>query len=626
MTTLPYGTWPSIISAADLAAASPRFDGAAYAAGAIWWAEGVPAEGGRTAIFRSDRSGPVLPAPFNARSRVHEYGGGAWTVADDGTLFFVEATDQRVYRLDVDAAVPVPLTPEDASERFGNLSWQHARVVAVRERHVGTLVPARDIVTIDPENAAAAHSVVSGSDFLAEPHFNPDFTRLAWLAWNHPHMQWDASELRVGEIIGGVVPEWRVLSQTAATGLAWRGQELIFSDDPTGRWNLYASSGGNTRVLDAADADTGGAMWGLGSRWFTVLADGRIVAVRTNGTSSLAVLNPDGTSTPFACPLTSDITIAASNGSRVLVFGASATQPAGLWELDIDAGTTRAVRGGDIPWDAAWLPVPRAITVAGQLGNVHAFDYPPTHPDITGPADEHPPYVVLVHGGPTGHVSGGVSGAVAYFTSRGIGVLDVNYGGSTGYGRAYRERLNGMWGVADIDDVISAAQGLAAAGSADAARMAIKGGSAGGLTVLGALERDDTFRAGISRYGVADLRSLASDTHDFESRYLDGLIGTLPQDEAIYLDRSPLTHADRIQVPVLLLQGEDDLVVPPSQSEAIRDALVANRVPHKYVLFPGEAHGFRRAETITEAAELELAFLGAAFGFTPAATAPLTLD
>lgn len=626
MRTLPYGTWPSIISAADLAASSPRFDGAAYAAGAIWWAEGVAGEGGRTAIFREGSATPLLPAPWNARSRVHEYGGGAWTVSEDGTLFFVEASDQRVYRLDSGATEPLALTPDDEAERFGNLSWQHGRIVAVRERHIGTLVPPRDIVTIDPLTPAPAHAVVAGSQFLAQPRFNADFTRLAWLAWNHPHMQWDASELRVGDVIGGVVPEWHVVSQTACTGVQWHGRELIFSDDPTGRWNLYRSVDGNTCVLDAADADTGGAMWGLGTAWFTVLDDGRIVAVQTNGTSAIAVLDADGTATAFETPLSADITVADASGSRVLMFGSSSTLPAGLWELDLDAGTTRAVCGGDSPWDAAWLPIPRELTVAGQHGDVHAFDYPPTHPDVEGPADELPPYVVLAHGGPTGHVSGAVSAAVAYFTSRGIGVLDVNYGGSTGYGRAYRERLNGVWGIADIDDVISAAQGLVAAGTADAARLAIKGGSAGGLTVLGALERDDTFRAGIDRYGVADLRSLAADTHDFESRYLDGLIGKLPQDEPIYLERSPLTHADRIQVPVLILQGEDDLVVPPSQSEAIRDALVANDVPHKYVLFPGEAHGFRRAETIMAAAELELGFLAAAFGFTPDGIAPLALD
>ena len=306
----------------------------------------------------------------------------------------------------------------------------------------------------------------------------------------------------------------------------------------------------------------------------------------------------------------------------MLVSGAG-TGGSGLWLVTAD-GVIDPVVVGAAP-DAEWMPVGRAVTFAGPHGDVHAFDYAPTNPGASGPAGELPPYVVFVHGGPTAHVGGVADAKTAFLTSRGIGVLDVNYGGSTGYGRAYRERLRGQWGIVDVDDVAAAASGLIDAGLADPARIAIEGGSAGGWTVLGALVRTDVFAAGISRYGVGDARALAADTHDFESRYLDGLIGPLPEAEELYLDRSPLGHSDRFRAPTLLLQGSEDAVVPPSQAEAIRDALAARGVPHAYVLYEGEGHGFRRAETMVDALEKELAFLGAVFGFDPPGIPPLSL-
>lgn len=631
--TLPYGSWPSVITAAHLATASPRFAGAAFVGDETWWGEGLPAEGGRTAVFRSGSAAPVLPAPWNARSRVHEYGGGAWAVDDAGVLCFVEASDQRVWRLDPGASEPVALTAAEAGVNHGGLVLRDGVLLAVRERHTDAPVPTRDIVRIPldgsgADDAAAVRSLVAGSDFVAQPRLSPDGERLAWIAWDHPSMPWDDAELRVADVTSAPITSWRALSRTDATQAEWMPDgALVFSDDPTGRWNLYRADGDAVSPLAPADADSGGALWSLGTRWFLPLDDGRIVAVRTNGTDELVVISADGSVTGLDLPLTSSLEIADARGSHVLLFGGSATHTDGLWSLDVDdARSLVAVRGGGTPWPAAWLPVSREVSVAGPHGEIHAFDYPPTNPDVSAPADERPPYVVMAHGGPTGHVSGGVSASIAYLTSRGIGVLDVNYGGSTGYGRAYRERLRDSWGVADVDDVIAAARAFSASGSADAARLAVRGGSAGGLTVLGSLVRGGTFAAGISRYGVADLRSLASDTHDFEARYLDGLIGHLPEDEAVYVDRSPLTHATRIDVPVLILQGDEDPVVPPSQSEAVRDALAANGVAHKYVLFAGESHGFRKKETIIAFAETELAFLAAAFGFTPVGVEPLVLD
>jgi dipeptidyl aminopeptidase/acylaminoacyl peptidase len=378
-----------------------------------------------------------------------------------------------------------------------------------------------------------------------------------------------------------------------------------------------------------AEADTGGPLWVLGTRWFAPLADGRILAVRTHGADELVSIDPGGVATTIDMPARSRVQIEDVSGSRALVSGA-APGMSGIWLVEED-GTAELVCGGGFDGGDAWLPPARAVTYPGPHGPVHAFDFPPTNPEVRQPGHDEPgaelpPYLVWVHGGPTAHVGGVADSRVAYFTSRGIGVLDVNYGGSTGYGRPYRERLRGQWGVVDVDDVAAAAQGLVAEGRADPDRLAIEGGSAGGWTVLAALVGTDVFRAGVSRYGVGDARALAADTHDFEARYLDGLIGPLPEAEELYLERSPLGRAERFRVPLLLLQGDEDAVVPPAQSEAIRDALAERGVPHAYVLYEGEGHGFRRSETLVHALETELAFLGQVFGFETPGVAALVLD
>ncbi len=616
---LPYGSWPSPFTASAIATDSPRIEGARFVGEEVWWGESVPAEGGRIAVRRSGApEEAVLPAPWNARSRVHEYGGGSWTADADGILYFVENADQRIYRL-VPGGAPEPLTEE--GPRHGGLTLQRGRLLAIRETHDGDDIR-RAIVEIPVDGRTASDGgvrvLVSGSSgFLAHPALSPDGEHLAWIAWDHPCMPWEKASLRVART-DDAVNAFRSHPTTAALQPEWvSDDELLFADDPTGRWNLYRLrlDGSEPAPVAPADADTGGGLWVLGNRWYRPLEDGRIVAVRTHGTDELVVISPDGGVRTLDLPLSAGLSIDDARGSRVLVSGAGATRPAGLWLIDID-GDAQLLRGG-IAAAPEWMPPARQITVEGPHGPVHAFDYPPTNPEVDAPEGEKPPYLVLVHGGPTAHVSGQASAAIAYFTSRGIGVLDVNYGGSSGYGRAYRERLAGRWGVVDVDDVLAAASGLAEAGLADPERLAIRGGSAGGWTVLSCLVRGGVFGAGISRYGVSDLRALAADTHDFEKHYLDGLVGPLPEAEEVYIERSPLTHADRIDVPVLLLQGTEDAVVPPSQSESIRDALAARGVPHEYVLFEGEGHGFRRAETIVKALETELAFLGRTFGFTP---------
>jgi dipeptidyl aminopeptidase/acylaminoacyl peptidase len=634
---LPYGSWPSPLTAAWASASSLRLDGASFVGDEIWWGESLPDEAGRVAVMRRRGDGTVqvvLPAPWNARSRVHEYGGGAWTVSDDGELFFVDKSDQRIRSLRP-GGDPRPLTPEETGTHYGGLRWQRGVLLAVRERERPGGTPERHIVRIERADSAevpdasSVTELAGGSDFVAQPALSPDGSRLAWVAWDHPDMPWDRTRIRVADLDAARGIRDVAGGATAALQPEWTDDgALFFADEPTGRWNVYRvdpATDAPPTAVSPADADTGGGLWVLGTRWYAPLDDGRLVAVRTHGSDQLVIVDRDGGAIPLPFPATARVQIEDVRGSRALVSGAM-PGGAGLWLVDLDTGETSAVRGGAPDVDASWIPHARQLTTEGPHGLVHAFAYPPTNPDVTAPADELPPYLVWVHGGPTSHVGGAADSKVAYFTSRGIGVLDVNYGGSTGYGRSYRERLKGQWGVVDVDDVAAAARGLADEGLADPSRLAIEGGSAGGWTVLAALVGTDVFGAGVSRYGVGDARALAAETHDFEARYLDGLIGPLPEAEPVYIERSPLSRPERFRVPLLLLQGDEDAVVPPAQAEAIRDALVAHGVPHAYVLYAGEGHGFRRTETIVNALESELAFLGRVFSFDTPGVAPLALD
>lgn len=625
--TLPYGSWPSPITPESVAQASPRVDGARLVGDEVWWGESVPHEAGRVTVKRRRVDGAVetvLPAPANARSAVHEYGGGAWTASDDGELYYVEKTDQRVYALRPGDAAR-PLTPADEAVRHGGLRWEHGVLLAVRETHGSSRVPQRAIVRIPLDGSSDV--LAEGSDFLAQPALSPSGRHLAWVAWNHPDMPWDATSIEVKNLATGEVRQIAGGPRRAPLQPVWiADDELLYADDPDGRWNLFRRPlEGDAQALAPADADTGGGLWVLGTRWFGVASDGRVVAVRTDGADEIVEIAPSGVR-PVDVPVVAGAAIDDVRGARVLVSGSDAGGRSGLWLVDLDTGAVDLVTGGAGSWGDEWMPTARALETEGPHGTVHAFAYAPTHPDVVAPAGERPPYVVLVHGGPTSHVGPAPSAKTAFFTSRGIGVLAVNYGGSTGYGRDYRDRLKGQWGVVDVDDVAAAASALADAGLADAERIAIAGGSAGGWTVLAAVTRTDVFSAGISRYGVGDARALAEDTHDFEARYLDGLIGPLPEAEAVYIERSPLGRPEHFRVPLLILQGSEDRVVPPSQAEAIRDALAAHHVPHAYVLYEGEGHGFRRSETVIDSLERELGFLGAVFGFETPGIPALQLD
>jgi dipeptidyl aminopeptidase/acylaminoacyl peptidase len=606
----------------------------------VWWTEARPADGGRVVVVRRDAAGTVsdvLPEGWSARTRVHEYGGTAWLPLPDGGLVFANWTDQRVYRLDAGSGTPVPLTPEPAEPaalRYadpvpgpgGDEVWW------VREAHLDGAIQ-RALVAVPLSGAAASdpaavREITAGSDFLASARPSPDGRRVAWIAWDHPRMPWDGTELRIGELgPDGTVGRTATLlggeSESVLQPEWLDADTLAVISDRSGWWNLYRLAVDGDREpapLCARPEEFGQPLWTLGQQTYALLTDGRLAVQHGTDTITLGVLDPaTGELTDLALPYTSFGTSMAVAGGTLLTTAAGAVEPTVVIAVDLAAGTASVLRESlaDRP-DPAYLPSPRSITVPGPgERDVHAHVYPPTSPDAVAPDGELPPYVVFVHGGPTAHSPATLSLEKAYFTSRGIGVVDVNYGGSTGYGRAYRERLRRQWGVVDVEDCVAVVQALVRDGLADGARLAIRGGSAGGWTTLAALTGTDTFAAGTSYYGVAELIAFAADTHDFESRYIDGLVGTLPEDRDVYVERAPLSHVDQLSCPVLMLQGLEDKVVPPSQAELFVDALRRKGIRHAYLAFEGEQHGFRRQETVITALEAELSFYGQVFGFDP---------
>jgi dipeptidyl aminopeptidase/acylaminoacyl peptidase len=640
--TARYGAWPSPIGASDVAVAGIRLSGPTTvhtdSGDEVWWAEARPTEGGRTVIVRRDAAGAVsdvLPAGWNARTRVHEYGGTAWLPLPGGGLAFADWSDQRVYRLDPGSTTPTPLSPEPAEAaglRYADpvLAPGGEEIWWVREAHdQGTI--RRHVVAVPVSGAAAAdpaavREIAGGSDFLAFPRPAPDGRRLAWIAWDHPRMPWDGTELRVGELgpDGTVTSVATVLGGPDESVLQpeWADADTLYAvSDRSGWWNLYRlpAGGGEPEPLCPRAEEFGHPLWQLGMTTYAVLADGRLVVRHGTDTLALGVLDPaTGELTDLDLPYTLFGSVDV-DGDTVLTTAASPVEPPEVVAVDLPTAAVTVLRRSMAePPDPAYLPQPRSIVVAGPgERDVHAHVYPPSSPDAVAPDGELPPYVVFVHGGPTSHSPAILDLEKAYFTSRGIGVIDVNYGGSTGYGRAYRERLRREWGIVDVEDCVAAVQALVRDGLADGERLGIRGGSAGGWTTLAALTTTDAFAAGVSYYGVAELIAFTADTHDFESRYIDGLVGTLPEDRDVYVERAPLSHVDQLSCPVLLLQGLEDRVVPPSQAELFAAALEKKGIPHAYLPFAGEQHGFRKQETVVAALEAELSFYGQVFGFEP---------
>ena len=631
-TTAPYGSWDSPITAEMLTASAVGLSQVEHDRGVTYWIESRPLEGGRSVVVSRSADGEtrdVTPAGMDSRSRAHEYGGGAYGVAG-GVIVSCNFEDQRVYRLD--GQEPVAITPEPeiaAGDRYADFAFHGDVVIAARERHNEDAEPTNTLVAFPADGSAAPKVIASGHDFFASPRVSRDGSRLAWLAWDHPNMPWDGTELWVGaldadgsvsepERVAGGIDESIFQPEWSPDG------ELHFVSDRTGWWNLYRIRDGEDGDIYPAEAEFGLPQWVFAMRWYRFGADGRIVCVYTRGGyEGLAILD-HGTLTSLEIDRDTIGASLAIGSSEVFLIGGSHAEPMGLVRVDLVTGKSETLRSSQsIDVDRGFLSKPETIEFpTSDDATAHAFYYPPTNPNFGGPDDELPPLLVVSHGGPTSAATGELSLSHQFWTSRGFALVDVNYRGSTGYGRAYREALNGNWGVADTADCIAAARYLAAGGHVDGERMAIRGGSAGGYTTLCALTVHDVFAAGASYFGVGDLIALAEMTHKFESRYLDSMVGPYPENEDLYRLRSPLNHTEELSCPVILLQGLDDRVVPPSQADDMAAALDAKGVPYAYIAFEGEGHGFRKARNIKAAAEAELSFYGQVFEFTPAGEIP----
>ena len=612
----PYGSWASPIKS-DMVVMG--FGQMAFDGDDLYWIEVRPREGGRSVIVRRDRDGQLTdltPASFNARTRVHEYGGGDFAVAH-GALYFSNFMDQRIYR-QASGEAPEPLTPAGAF-RYADaiIDARRRRLIAVREDHTGTGREAVNTLVSISLQDGEAQVLVSGNDFYSSPRLSPDGSRLAWITWNHPNMPWDGTELWVAETRddGSLGPAERIAGglEESIFQPEWSpGGALHFVSDRSGWWNLYRhNSDGTLTPLCPLAAEFGLPQWLFGMSTYAFESAERIICAYTeNGRSRLASLDTKtGALVEIETPY-SDISFLRAATGRVAFVGGSPTEPASVILLDLSSRRIEVLRrSSDVEIDAGYFSIPQAIEFPTSDGQTaYGFFYPPQNKDYAAPAGERPPLLVKSHGGPTYATSTTLRLPVQYWTSRGIAVLDVNYRGSTGYGRAYRRALNGQWGVYDVDDCVNGALYLVERGLADGARLAITGGSAGGYTTLCALTFRQTFRAGASHYGVSDLETLVRDTHKFESRYLDRLVGPYPERADLYRARSPIHHADQLSCPVIFFQGLEDKVVPPSQAELMVEALRAKGLPVAYVAFEGEQHGFRRAENIKRAMDGELYF------------------
>ncbi len=624
----PYGSWKSPITSDLIVGASVGLGQVALDGDDAYWVEVRPTEGGRNCIVRRTSDGrveDVTPREFNARTRVHEYGGGDYTVSE-GTVYFTNFTDQRLYRQARGSGAPEPVTPE-GGYRYADMSVDRRRnlLYAVREDHTAGGEPQNTIVSLRADGDAEGGRVVAGgNDFFSAPRLSPDGRRLAWLAWDHPNMPWDGCELWVAELDeeGAVVSKEKVAGgpEESIFQPEWSPAGVLhFASDRTGWWNLYRrEQDGSVRHLHAREAEFGLPLWVFGMSLYGFDSEERIVcAYVERGRSRLGLLDTNaGTLEEIETPY-EDITSVKVAPGRAVFRAGSPTERASIVELNLETrGIEVRRRSSDAEIDTGYISAARAVEYATAEGlTAHAFYYPPRNGDFAAPEGERPPLVVKCHGGPTAMTTTTLRLEIQYWTSRGIAVLDVNYGGSTGYGRDYRLRLNDKWGIVDVDDCVNGARHLVESGEADAARCAITGGSAGGFTVLNALTFRDLFRAGASHYGVSDLGALVRDTHKFESRYLEGLVGPYPARADIYRERSSINFTEQLSCPVIFFQGLEDEVVPPNQAETMVEALRRKGLPVAYVTFEGEQHGFRRAENIKRALDGELYFYSRVFGF-----------
>lgn len=623
----PYGSWASPLSAEGAVAAGIGLSDVAFDGATLLWQESRPTEQGRSVVMQRDPDGrlhELTPPPCNARTRVHEYGGRAY-LKHDGVLYFSQLADQRLYRA-APGQPPRPITPP-AALRYADLCPDARRGLlwAVREDHRSAGEPRNTLVALRADaDAAGGRVVAEGGDFYAAPRLSPDGTQLAWLAWNHPDMPWDGCELWLAAVDGdGRLQGAHCIAGSrdeAVQQPLWSPDgQLHFISDRSGWWNLYRWGEGGAEALCPMHAEFGQPMWNLGLASCAFASARQLVCTLTrNARSTLALLDTSSRQLRELDTPCSSFGHVAAHAGRVAFSGASPLQPLSVYLLELDSGHVEVVRrGSSLDVDTDCTSVAQAIefpTAGGR--SAHAFYYAPHNPGFAAPAGEKPPLLVMGHGGPTSMAVDAYRAAVQFWTSRGIAVLDVNYGGSSGFGRAYRQRLDGAWGVADVQDCIQGALFLVQRGDVDARRLIIRGSSAGGYTTLCALAFHEVFACGTSLYGIGDLQTLAQDTHKFEAHYLDRLVGPWPAARDTYLARSPLHHLQRLNCPLLLLQGADDPVVPPQQSRRMHAALKAKGVPVAYLEFEGEQHGFRDAKHMVRALRAEAGFYARVLGFT----------
>lgn len=624
----PYGSWKSPITSDLIVAGSIRLGEIRLDGADIFWSEGRPTEGGRSVVVRyaQGQITDVTPAaPFNVRTRVHEYGGGAYRVVD-GIVYCSNFADQRLYR-QVVGGEPEPLTPAlDLRYADAVLDRQRNRLICVREDHTeGGHEPVNTVVSVDLSGTTQDEGqiLVSGSDFYASPRSSPDGQFLCWLSWNHPNMPWDGTELWVAEISpdGSLSKAERIAGSESESVFQpeWSPDGVLyFISDRTNWWNLYRWQQGKVEPICQKAAEFGLPQWVFDMTTYGFeSAESLICTYVEQGVQHLARLDTRTLElTNLETPYFAISGLKVAPGYAVFT-GGSTTQPSAIVRLDLQTGEILELRrSSTLEIDPAYISEPEPIEFPTGNGlTAYGFYYAPKNPDYIAPSQERPPLLVKSHGGPTASTSATFSPSIQYWTSRGIAVLDVNYGGSTGYGREYRERLKGRWGIVDVDDCINGAKFLVNKGLADDNRLCIDGGSAGGYTTLAALTFHDVFKAGASYYGVSDLEALVRDTHKFEARYLDGLIGKYPEEREIYQQRSPIESVNQLSCPLIFFQGDEDKIVPPNQAEMMVEVLRKKGLPVAYVLFEGEQHGFRKAENIKRALDGELYFYSRIFGF-----------